>query len=185
MMSAMLIRPVTYLILCWLPLVAAARVCAKPAETGTDFGPTENGLALKISTKQASYKVGEPIDIVFTFKNTTDKELQVLDGSYNFHQFEFIDSAGKPISQTAPTIVVERTVLLRGKLEAGATLQHVVRLNAWKLAGLGHPATEIGKEARTIAVTGVYATPAGLDLKDPTVWAGLLKSNTITIRIED
>jgi hypothetical protein len=169
----------------FLSLLAWSRGLAAPVQASDDFGRPERGLSLKISTKRAAYKVGDAIDVAFTFKNVANKDIRVLDGPYEFHQFEFGDGAGKAISQTTPTSHHGKRELLRGKLAPGATIEHVVRLNAWKLAGLGHPYTEIGKEVRTITVMGLYSTPAGLDLKDAGVWlGGTLRSNTISIKIE-
>ena len=125
--------------------------------------------------------------IVFSLKNVSDKDLRVFAGNelYQswFHEFEFTDAAGKAISFTGPGDDLKEVTLTNRLLPPGETVKHKVLLNGWKLAGLGHPYTSIGKEPRTIVVKGIYRTPVGLDVKDPIAWLGHIESDSITITI--
>jgi hypothetical protein len=158
----------------------------QPVEATGGFGKEANGLILKIDIAKPQYKVGEDIIVIFAFKNVSDKAIVIADNSDEYrsyyHGFDFLNTAGKPIAQQKPDIVFKETAPIMTEVQPGKTTQHEVILNAWKLAGRGHPYTNIGKEARTIIITGVYSTPEG-STKDGRTWIGLIRSRPIGIEI--
>ena len=144
-------------------------------------------LSLTVAAEKKTYQVGDAIVLILTIKNTTDHDLTICDGTdlYRswFHELEFADDSGKPIAFTAPEESLKDAVLACRRLHAGEQLHHKVLLNGWKLAGLGHSYTAIGKEPRTVAVTGTYRTPVGLDLKQSDVWLGRISAKPVTLSV--
>jgi hypothetical protein len=151
------------------------------------WGEPANGVRLRIETAKPVYMVGEDIAVFFIFENVSDKDLVILDAEGIspswMHKFEFWDEAGKEIAQETPGLDNKGEKLILQTLRPGQHVEHKVKLNPWKLAGLGHPCTEIGKEARTFVVMGSYHSIKGLDLKLPNGWGGWVRSNRITIAI--
>jgi len=171
-----------------LACVGTAVIVAAVVSRAAEPPAAENRLTLSLEAEQRAYHVGDPVVVVFTLKNVSERELLIFDGTDLFHswfhEFEFFDEQGKPISFTGPTDDLHDAALASRRLVPGETLQHKVLLNGWKLAGLGHPYTSIGKEARTFEVQGAYRTFAGFDVKDPLAWKGRVESAPVTITIE-
>jgi hypothetical protein len=142
--------------------------------------PVEHdGLALSISTDRQTFHVGDQIVVTFTLTNVSSKLRLVFSGT-NFHHFVFTDITGRDIAYTtsgdSPPAASQRPAPTE-------SATHKIVLNGWSLAGLGHPYTPIGKEPRTFTLTGLYATPEGLDVFDPDAWFGAIQSKPIQVTI--
>jgi hypothetical protein len=159
----------------------------RPVEATGGFGEEVKGMILKIDTARSQYKIGEDIIVIFTFKNISDKAITIADITDEarscYHGFDFLNTAGKPIAQQKPDSIFIEKALILTEVQPGKTTQHEVILNRWKLAGLDHPYTNIGEEARTILVTGVYSTPEGYAPNDGKTWLSSIKSKPIRIEI--
>ncbi len=152
----------------------------------------QNGVQLRVEGEPPIFKVGDAVRLRFTFRNTTDHPITVLDAQdqmrATFHQFTFTDEKGQDISYTStPDPAWENKgvgeIMVRQEIAAHDTISRVVALTGWNLAGLGHPYTSIGKEPRSFIVTGSYFTRVGLDLKDPNVPVGEFTAKPIRIDI--
>ena len=174
--------------ICGWMLVAKSEPAPKTGFVLDRHGKKYAGLTLKIETPKPEYKVGEDILVSFVFTNMSDKPINILNPSESFHtlfhSFEFTDEAGKRISFISPEIPSDKLALGSADVAPQKTLEHRILLNRWKLAGLGHPYTEIGKEARTILVAGVYSTPDGLKMQSGP-WRGVVVSKPIRIKISE
>lgn len=161
-----------------------------PAGPGTpreQWGKPENGLRLRLSADKDEFRVGDAVVVTFHLKNVSDRVLNVpaRAGGSVWCNFEFADEAGKPIpSGVRPPDPAERehNESLH-RLEPGQEMTLSVDMSHWELAGLGHPYTPIGREARPIVLTGIYRTPAGLTYKRDDVWVGIVQAPPLTIRI--
>ncbi len=151
-----------------------------PPRPATSFPADQNGIALSISTDRKTFHVGDLIVVTFTLANISSKPRLVFSG-INFHHFVFTDSAGRDIAYTtsgdSPPATSQR-------LAPTESATHKIVLNGWSLAGLGHPYTPIGKEPRSFSLSGIYATPASLDVFDPDAWFGWIQSKPIQMAIE-
>ena len=151
-----------------------------------------NGVQLRVEAERPIFNVGDNVILRFTFRNATDRPITVLDAQDQmrgtFHHFTFTDEKGGAIAFTsAPEPALENKgvgeIVVRQKIPAHDTISRTVSLTGWNLAGLGHPYTSIGKEARSFMVTGSYFTRKGLDLKDPTVLLGQITAKPIRVEI--
>lgn len=151
------------------------------------WGETSNGLQLRIWTAKRTYKVGEQIKVNFILKNVSPAPVALLDGTDAnhcwMHRFTFADADGKAIAFTSPDLLFEGPTTTSDKVAPAGCARHTVVLNHWKLAGLGHPYTDVGTEARSLLVTGTYSPPDGLDMADKTVWYGSVASKPVRIEI--
>ena len=152
----------------------------------------QNGLQLRVEAERPICKVGDNVNLRFTFRNTTERPITVLDAQDQmrgtFHQFTFADDKGEDIAQTSTPDPAWKNkgigeIMVRHEIPAHDMISRTVSLSGWNLAGLGHPYTRIGKEARSFNVTGAYFTPVGLDLKDPKVWLGDIAAKPVRIEI--
>ncbi len=150
------------------------------------------GLQLRVEAERPIFKVGDNVILRFTFRNTTNRPFTVLDAQDQmrgtFHQFTFTDENGGSISftTTPEPALIDKSIgetMVRQEIPPYDTISRTVSLSGWNLAGLGHPYTAIGKEARSFLVTAIHLTPAGLDLKDPKVWVGEITARPIRIEI--
>lgn len=156
------------------------------------WSEVQNGLQLRVEAERPIFKVGDNILLRFTFRNTTGRPISVLDAQDQmrgtFHQFTFTNENGEDIAQTStPDPAWENKgigeIMVRYEIPAHEMISRTVSLSGWNLAGLGHPYTSIGKEARSFNVTGGYFTREGLDLKDPKVWLGHIAAKPVRIEI--
>ncbi len=152
----------------------------------------QNGVQLRVEGEPPIFKVGDAVRLRFTFRNTTDHPITVLDAQDQmrgtFHQFTFTDEKGREIAYTStPDPAWENKgvgeIMVRQEIAAHDTISRIVALTGWNLAGLGHPYTSIGREARSFIVTGSYFTRVGLDLKDPNVPVGQFTAKPIRVEI--
>ncbi len=145
------------------------------------------GALLTVAAEKDSCQIGDPIVLTFTIENISDKDILIYDGTdlYQswFHEFVFHDESGKLIPFTSPEEDFKEAMTVARRLRPGEKARHKILLNGWKLAGLGHPYTSIGKESRKFVITGTYRTPAGFDFKQPEAWLGRIEAKPTAISV--
>jgi beta-lactamase regulating signal transducer with metallopeptidase domain len=145
------------------------------------------GLSFMVEPAKAEFIIGEPVEVIWTFKNLTNRPIKILNVAQEFsdyfHQYQFTDTTDKPIASTAPQHSFGNVKQFQEELPAGGTIEHRATLNGWKLAGLGHPYTPIGDEQRVFYVRPHYMTRVGNDIKDPKVWLGEIEGRPTQLRI--
>lgn len=146
-------------------------------------------VILTIEASKAEYRLNEDIWVSFKFKNlSTEEHFTILNETLGF---QFTDPAyagigGNGISQMDPGS--SSGALNSVDIGPQETTEHKVRLNQWKLTKPGpyvgpRSYIGIGKEARTIQVTGSYHPQNGATVKGAPLWYSTLVSEPIQIRI--
>ncbi len=152
----------------------------------------EKPIKLTISSDKETYEVGDEVWINFTFKNVSNKPIDVLifESEYPlYHDFEFLDTDGKKIGYIRQEIDSIKRSTREEKIASGGEYTTKVPLHKWKLGTLNNGVyNNVGSEARKIQVKGVYFIPDGINFvvkEGENIFFGWLISNIITIEVKD
>lgn len=158
-----------------------------PPPAGGQWSRPEGGLILAAAPSKPFFAVGDNVVVVFTFRNVSDHPIEHLDAEdktrAHYHQFMFSGDEGQEIAQEPPAERDDNAKLVRTTIPPGESIERIVPLGPWKLAGLGHPYTAIGAEARSFRVTAIYRTPEGEDVKGDHIWRGSITAPPVKIEI--